>query len=206
MLDSIKAGKTLLTLQKGKAFFVQGQAADAVYFLKSGKVKISAVAPDGREAVFAVLGPPAFFGESCLGGQTRWVSSAIAVEPSTAFRIETGVLKETFQNHPDWCAKFTSGLFVRIIRLEEDVRAQFFYTNSKKLARVLLRLAQLQQHNGPADVRLPRWSHESLGKMVNASRAHITRLLNRFRKNGLIDYNRFLTVKTKRLLNELTKD
>jgi CRP/FNR family cyclic AMP-dependent transcriptional regulator len=203
MLDTVTVGKTLIALQKGGPFFSQGEPADAIYFLKSGKVKIAAVAPDGREAVFAVLSAPAFFGETCLSGETHWLSSAIAVQAATAVRIEKRVMTEVLHNRIDWCAKFNAGLLVRIIRLEEDVRAQFFYDNTKKLARVLLRLAHLNQHLGPAEVKLPRWSHESLGKMVNASRAHITRLMNRFRKIGLIDYNRSLTVRTTRLFNVL---
>jgi CRP/FNR family transcriptional regulator, cyclic AMP receptor protein len=205
IFESIATGKTL-TVQKGQAFFSQGEPADAVYFLKSGKVTIASVAPDGREAVFAVLGPPAFFGETCLAGETQWVSSAIAVETSTAVRVEKRVVEEILHKHPELCAEFSTGLLVRIIRLEEDVRAQFFYDNSKKLARILLRLAQLDQHPSQADVKLAHWSHESLGKMVNASRAHITRLMNRFRKTGLIDYDRSLIVKTKRLFDVLSKN
>jgi CRP-like cAMP-binding protein len=203
LLERVKTGKTLLRLRKGHRIFSQGEPADAIYFVQSGKVKITAVSADGKEAVFAVLGGCAFFGETCLVGQSHWLSSATTVEASVIFRIEKRVMMRILHDHPEFWARFIAGLLVRIIRLEEDVRAQFFYDRDKKLARVLLKLAQLSQHDGPADVALQRWSHETLAKMVNSSRSHITRLMNKFRRSGLIDYNRALIVRTKRLSNAL---
>jgi CRP-like cAMP-binding protein len=206
LLERVKTGKTLLRLRKGHRIFSQGEPADAIYFVRSGKVKITAVSADGKEAVFAVLGGSAFFGETCLVGQSHWLSSATTVEASAIFRIEKRVMMRILHDHPKFCARFTAGLLVRIIRLEEDVRAQFFYDRDKKLARVLLKLAQLSEHNASADVALPRWPHETLAKMVNASRSHITRLMNEFKRHGLIDYNRSLIVRTKRLSNALLHD
>jgi CRP-like cAMP-binding protein len=206
LLERVKPGKTLLRLSKGHRIFSQGEPADAIYFVQSGKVKITAVSGDGKEAVFAVLGPSAFFGEACLVGQSHWLSSATTLEASAIFRIEKRVMMKILHHHPEFWDRFTVGLLVRIIRLEEDVRAQFFYNRDKKLARVLLKLAQLSQHREPADVTLPRWSHETLAKMVNASRSHITRLMNNFRRRGLIDYNRGLIVRTKRLSNVLLRE
>ena len=205
LLQGIKVGKTLLKLQKGHRIFSQGETADAIYFIQSGKVKITAVSAEGKEAVFAVLGPSAFFGEACLVGQSSWHSSATAVEPSTIFRIEKRAMIRTLHDQPDFSRKFVAGLLVRILQLEEDVRAQFFYDRDKKLARVLLRLAHLSQH-GSADVVLPRWTHETLAKMVGTSRSRITKVMNKFRKTGLIDYNSLLTVRTKRLSDTLLPD
>jgi CRP-like cAMP-binding protein len=206
LLERIKNGKSQLRLKKDQKIFSQGQSADAVYFIQSGKVKITSVSGDGREAIFAVLGPFAFFGEACLVGQPVWVSSAITVEPATIVRIDKRVMMRALREDAELCYRFTTGLMIRIIRLEEDVRVQFFYEDSKKLARALLRLAQLDQHSSPAEITLPRWSHEALGKMVNASRSHVTRLMNQLRRTGMIDYDRFLTVKTKRLSGALPRD
>lgn len=206
LLEKVTVSKTLLRLRKDHRIFSQGEPADAVYFIQSGKVKITAVSAEGKEAVFAVLGPSAFFGETCLVGQSRWLSSATTVEASVIFRIEKRVMMRLLHDHSDFCAWFSTGLLARIIRHEEDVRAQFFYDRDKKLARILLKLAHLSQHDGPADVTLPRWPHETLAKMVNASRSHITRLMNKFRRSGLIHYNGSLTVKTKRLSRAFLRD
>jgi len=205
LLEKVR-GKTLLRLRKGRRVFSQGEPADAVYFIQSGKVKITAVSAEGKEAVFAVLGPHAFFGETCLVGQSHWLSSATTVEASAIFRVEKRVMMRLLHDHSEFCATFSTGLLARIIRHEEDVRAQFFYDRDKKLARVLLKLAHLSQHDESADVTLPRWPHEILAKMVNASRSHITRLMNKFRRSGLIHYNRALTVKTKRLSKAFLSD
>ncbi len=206
LLEKVTVGKTLLRLRKGHRIFSQGDPADAVYFIQSGKVKITAVSAEGKEAVFAVLGPSEFFGETCLVGQSHWLSSATTVEASAVFRIQKRIMMRLLHDHSDFCATFSTGLLHRIIRHEEDVRAQFFYDRDKKLARILLRLAHLSQHDGPADVTLPRWPHETLAKMVNASRSHVTRLMNRFRRRGLIRYNHSLTVKTKRLSKTFLHD
>ena len=107
----------------------------------------------------------------------------------------------------EFSERFVAALLVRILRLEEDIRAQFFYDRDKKLARILLKLAHLSQHTGSEDVTLPRWTHETLAKMVGTSRSRITRVMNKFRKTGLIDYDGgFLTVRTKRLSNALSRD
>jgi CRP-like cAMP-binding protein len=206
LLQRATVAKTLLKLQKGKRIFSQGEKADAVYFIQSGKVKITAVSAEGKEAVFAVLGASAFFGEACLTGQSHWLSSATTVEPSTIFRIEKRVMIRALLDQSEFSRKFIAGLLVRILRLEEDVRAQFFYDRDKKLARVLLKIASLSQDGGTAEVILPRWTHETLAKMVNTSRSRVTRVMNRFRKTGLIDYNKLLIVRPKRLSKALLHD
>jgi len=205
-LEKVRQGKSFLTLEKRHRIFSQGEPADAIYFIQSGKVKITAVSADGKEAVFAVLGPNAFFGETCLVDQSHWLSSATTVEASTIFRIEKGVMTRILGDHSEFRRRFTAGLLVRVMRLEEDVRAQFFYDRDKKLARVLVKLAQLSRHNTATDVALERWSHETLAKMVHSSRSHITRVMNKFKRKGLIDYNRSLIVRTKRLSNALLRD
>jgi len=199
LLPELRLIGTLMKFPKRQKVFSQGEPSDAIYFIQSGKVKISSVSLDGKEAVLAVLGFPAFFGEACLAGQARWLSSAVAMEPLTVLRIERPVMLENLRDRSQVCRMMAASLLIRILRLEEDVRAHFFYDHTQRLVRVLLRLAQLHQHNGSPDVEMPRWPHETLAKMVNASRSHITRIMNKLRKSGTIEYDRTLIVKTKRL-------
>jgi len=189
LLENIEEGKTLLRLQKDDTVYSQGDAAEAIYFIQTGKVKITVVSAAGKEAVLAMLGPRGFLGEGCLVGQTLRVGTATAIQTSTLFRIERRAMLRALHAQPDFSEKFTASLLSRNIDLEEDLCDQLFNHSEKRLARVLLKLARFGQHDTMPEAKMPRMSHETLAEMVGTTRSRVTHFMNKFRTLGLIDYN-----------------
>ena len=188
LLKSIVTGKQVLHIMKNTAAFSQGDRADAIYFIQSGKVKLTVVSPQGKEAVLAMLGPRDFFGEGCLVGQSLRVSTATTMELSTVYRVEKQAMLLGLHGQPDLSEKFTAALLARNINLEEDLCDQLFNHSEKRLARVLLKLSRLGQHADMPAAKMPRLSHETLAEMVGTMRSRITFFMNKFRKLGLIEY------------------
>jgi CRP/FNR family cyclic AMP-dependent transcriptional regulator len=188
LLESIVIGKQVLHLKKHSAAFSQGDQADAIYFIQSGKVKLAVVSPQGKEAVLAMLGPRDFFGEGCLVGQAFRVSTALATEASTVFRVEKQSMLLGLHGQPNLSEKFTAALLARNINMEEDLCDQLFNQSEKRLARVLLKLSRLGQHPDMPNAKMPRLSHETLAEMVGTTRSRVTFFMNKFRKLGLIEY------------------
>ena len=188
LLQSIGEGKHVLHLEKSATAFSQGDAADAIYFIQSGKVKLTVVSPQGKEAVLVMLGPRDFFGEGCLVGQPFRVSTATAIESSTVFRVQKQAMLLGLHGHPELSEKFTAALLARNINLEEDLCDQLFNHSEKRLARVLLKLNRLGQHPDMPHAKMPRLSHETLAEMVGTTRSRITFFMNKFKKLGLIQY------------------
>ena len=200
LLAKISEGKHVLSLPKGKKIFAQGDRADTIFFIQSGKVKISVVSAAGKEAVLAMLGPRNFFGEGSLVGQSPRVSTATTLEPSTVFRVEKGAMVRVLHDHAALSEKFMAALLTRNIDLEEDLCDQLFNHSEKRLARVLLKLARLREHDVLPDGKIPMISHEILAEMVGTTRSRITLFMNKFRTMGLIDYdNGGFTVRTELL-------
>jgi CRP-like cAMP-binding protein len=199
LLGKISEGKREMSVQKGKKIFSQGDRADAIYFVQSGTVKVSVVSAAGKEAVLAMLGPHAFFGEGSLVGQPLRVSTATALEPVTLFQVEKRAMLRALQDQAELSGKFMAILLARNIDLEEDLCDQFFNDSEKRLARVLLKLAHLHEHDGLPDAQMPTLSHETLAEMVGTTRSRVTHFMNKFRRLGLIEYKGHLTVKTKLL-------
>ncbi len=141
LLANIDSGKTILQLRKDATVFSQGDAAEAIYFIQTGKVKITVVSAVGKEAVLAMLGPHGFLGEGCLVGQTLRVSTATAMQSSTLFRIEKSAMLRALHAQTELSEKFTASLLARNIDLEEDLCDQLFNHSEKRLARILLKLA-----------------------------------------------------------------
>jgi CRP-like cAMP-binding protein len=196
-----------LSIPKGGKIFGQGDRADAIFFIQSGKVKISVVSAAGKEAVLVMLGPHDFLGEGSLVGQTLRVSTATALEPSTIFRVERSVMLRALHDQPALSEKFMAALLVRNINLEEDLCDQLFNHSEKRLARVLLKLARLRQHEVLPDGKIPALGHETLAEMVGTTRSRITHFLNKFRTMGLIDYdNEGFTVRTELLTDVVLHD
>src|SRR5688572_17843407 len=195
-----------MTLKKGAGVFSQGDKADAIYFIESGKVKVSVVSTSGKEAVLVILGSHDFLGEGCLVGQPLRVSSATALESSVLFRVEKRAMLRALSNQPELSEKFIASLLVRNISLEEDLCDQLFNHSEKRLARVLLKLARLRQHDLIRDSGIPLLSHETLAEMVGTTRARITHFMNKFRKMGLIEYNGKLVVRTELLTDVVLHD
>jgi len=206
LLEKISEGKRVLNPKKGEKIFSQGERADAIFFLQSGKVKITVLSQAGKEAVIAVLGPRSFLGEGALVGQPLRISTATALAPSSIFRIERHSMLRALHEQVELSEKFIAALLVRNIDLEEDLCDQLFNHSEKRLARVLLKLARLREHDAVADARIPLLSHETLAEMVGTTRSRITYFMNKFRTMGLIDYNGELTVRTELLTDAVLHD
>jgi CRP/FNR family transcriptional regulator, cyclic AMP receptor protein len=206
LLQAISAGKTVMRLSRGARIFSQGDPSDAIYFVETGKVKISVISGSGKEAVLVILGPRDFLGEGSLVGQTLRISSAVAMEPSTLFRVEKSAMLRALSSQPELSEKFVASLLVRNIELEEDLCDQLFNQSEKRLARVLLKLARLRQTELLPDGKIPLLSHETLAEMVGTTRSRITHFMNKFRKLGLIDYNGDLTVRVELLTDVVLHD
>ena len=207
LLENISEGKTLLELKKGERIFGQGNSADAIFFIQSGKVKMSVISASGKEAVVAMLGSPSFFGEGSLVGQSCRVSTATAIEPSAIYRVEKSAMVRALHGQPALSEKFIAGLLVRNMDLEEDLCDQLFNHSERRLARVLLKLSRMRQHDLLPDAKIALVSHETLAEMVGTTRARITHFMNKFRAMGLIDYGKDgFTVRTELLTDLVLHD
>ena len=206
LLENISEGKRILNVQKGEKLFSQGDHAEAVYFIQTGKVKVTVVSATGKEGVIAMLGPHDLFGEGALVGEFTRISTATVLEPSIVFRIEKRTMAQALLEQPKLAAKFIAALLVRNTDLEEDLCDQLFNHSEKRLARVLLKLVRLHERNIAPDVTIPLVSHEVLAEMVGTTRSRITYFMNKFRAMGLIDYNKELNIKTEKLTNVVLRD
>ena len=206
LLQSVSVDKTPFLVRRGRRIFSQGEAADDIYFLEKGRVKIAVVSEGGKEAVLAMLGPPSFLGEGCLVGQSRRVGTATALETCTLYKIDRESMLQTLREQPKFSERFVACLLARNIDLEEDLCDQLFNHSEKRLARVLLKLARLQEHDRLSDAKVPVFSHETLAEMVGTTRSRITHFMNKFRKLGLIEYNGELMVRTELLTDVVLHD
>ncbi|PYS35870.1 MAG: Crp/Fnr family transcriptional regulator [Acidobacteria bacterium] len=188
LLKNIVVGKHVLQLRRNTSVFSQGAEADAIYFIQTGKVKVTVLSAQGKEAVLAMLGPREFFGEGCLVGQPFRISTATTTESSTVFRVQKQAMLQALHAQPDLSEKFTAALLARNIDLEEDLCDQLFNHSEKRLARVLLKLTRFGRHVDMPDAKMPRLTHETLAEMVGTTRSRITFFMNKFKKLGLIDY------------------
>jgi CRP/FNR family cyclic AMP-dependent transcriptional regulator len=206
LLGKITIGKQELSFRKGEKIFSQGDLADSIYFIQTGRIKITVVSAAGKEAVLAMAGPHDFLGEGSLVNQPLRVSTATTLEPSTVFRIEKRAMLRSLHEQSELSEKFMALLLTRNIDLEEDLCDQLFNHSEKRLARVLLKLARLREHEVAADASIPVLSHETLAEMVGTTRSRITHFMNKFRRMGLIDYNGTLTVRTEMLTDLVLHD
>ena len=195
-----------MKIHSGKRIFSQGEKADALYFIQSGKVKLSVLSLGGKEAVLSLTESPNFVGEGCMVGQTLRVGTATAVGPTTVFRIEKGAMLRSLHSQPGLSEKFIAAILTRNIDLEADLCDQLFNHSEKRLARILLKLSRLSGKDLGPDASVPTISHETLAEMVGTTRSRITHFMNKFRKMGLIDYNGVLTVHTGPLTDMVLHD
>jgi CRP-like cAMP-binding protein len=206
ILGKITEGKRVLTFRKAQRIYSQGDPADAIFLIQSGKVKMTVVSSAGKEAVIGMMASHSFLGEGALVGQTLRVNTSTAMEPSVVIRIEKQIMGRALLEQPELSEKFIAALLVRNIDLEEDLCDQLFNHSEKRLARVLLKLARLAQHADAKDARMPMLSHETLAEMVGTTRSRITFFMNKFRTMGLIDYDGVLTVRTELLTDLVLHD
>ena len=203
-LTKVGKGKTSLISPKKHTIFSQGDAAEAVFYVQAGKVKLTVVSQQGKEAVVAILERGAFFGESCLAGQVIRTASATAVEDSTIVRIDKDAMIRVLHEEPTFAELFMAYLLVHTIRIEEDLVDQLFNSSEKRLARVLLLLAHFGKEGKPETV-ITKISQETLAEMIGTTRSRVSFFMNKFRKMGFIDYNGELHVHSS-LLNVVLHD
>ena len=197
-------GGTVATYRAREVIFGQGDPADAVFYLIAGRVKRTVVSEEGKEAVVALLGPGEFFGEGCLSGKTHRITSAIAMEECTISRLEKSVLVRVLHEQVTFAEMFIAYLLSRNQHVEADLVDQLFNPSEKRLARVLLNLANFDDQE-KMEAILPKMSQETLAEMVGTTRSRISFFMNKFRRLGFIDYNGYLTVK-RSLMNVILRD
>ncbi len=202
-LSKVDSGKTL-TSPKKQTIFSQGDAAEAVYYIQAGRVKLTVVSQHGKAAVVAILESGAFFGESCLAGQIVRTATATALEDSTLVRIDKETMIRVLHDEPAFAELFTTYLLAHSIRIEEDLVDQLFNSSEKRLARVLLLLAHFGKEGKPETV-IAKISQETLADMIGTTRSRVSFFMNKFRKLGYIDYNGGLHVHSS-LLNVVLHD
>jgi CRP-like cAMP-binding protein len=188
LLTRISLGRTMLEYGESDTIFMQGQPADAVYFLLRGKVRLTAATQEGKEAIVATLGSGEFFGEGCLAGQPARMATAIAVGDCTLTRVEKPMMVRLLHQEPELAELFVSHLVTRIIRYEADFIDQMFNSSEKRLARMLLLLSRFGK-DSTSETVVAGVNQEHLAQMVGTTRSRINLFMNRFRKRGFIDYN-----------------
>jgi CRP/FNR family cyclic AMP-dependent transcriptional regulator len=192
-LATFDGGRTISSVQKNGAIFEQGQPADAVFYIQKGKIKILVTSEQGKEAIVAILGTGDFFGEGCLIGQPLRLAAATAITECTITRIEKSAMIGVLHDEPLFAEKFMLHLLTRNSRVEEDLVDQLFNSSEKRLARVLLLLANFGREGRPEPIAT-KISQETLAEMVGTTRSRVSFFMNRFRKLGFIEYNGELQV------------
>jgi CRP-like cAMP-binding protein len=187
-LKQVGSGKTNLTCPKKQILFSQGDKADAVFYIQAGKVKLTVISQQGKEAVIAMMEPGSFFGEGCLAGQLVCMATATAAEDSALVRIERTAMIRVLHDEPAFSELFLAYLLARNIRIQEDLVDQLFNSSEKRLARVLLLMAHFGKEGRPEAV-VPKVSQETLAEMIGTTRSRVSFFMNRFRKLGFLHYN-----------------
>jgi CRP/FNR family cyclic AMP-dependent transcriptional regulator len=187
-LATMDGGRRIASYRKGEVIFGQGQPADAVFYIQTGKVKITVVSEQGKEAVVAVLGPDEFCGEGCLTGQPLRLATATAMTECEIMRLEKGIMIRVLHEEPAFSEFFVSHLLTRTIRVEADLVDQLFNSSEKRLARALLLLANFGREGQP-EPTIAKVSQATLAEMIGTTRSRVSFFMNKFRKLGLIDYN-----------------
>ena len=187
-LANVGEGKTIRPYRIKQIIFSQGDPADTVYFVQKGRVKLTVVSQQGREAIIAVLGVNDFFGEGCLAGQPRRMATACPLTDCSVMKLERQAVLRVLHDEPAFSTLFIAYLLTRNIRIEEDLVDQLFNSSEKRLARVLLLLANFGKEGKPETV-IPKVSQEMLAEMVGTTRSRVSFFMNKFRKLGLIDYD-----------------
>jgi CRP/FNR family cyclic AMP-dependent transcriptional regulator len=167
--------------------FSQGNPAEEVFYIQQGSVKMSVLSRTGKEAVVAILGAKDFFGEGCLAGQSRRMSTASAMSDSTLLVVDKPKMQELLHREPTLADRFLTHMLARNIKIEEDLVDQLFNSSEKRLARTLLLLARYGKDDQP--LRLPKMSQETLAEMVGTTRSRVNFFMNKFRDLGFIEYN-----------------
>jgi CRP/FNR family cyclic AMP-dependent transcriptional regulator len=192
-LAKVGEGRRISKYGKDRIVFAQGDPADSVFYIQKGKVKVTVISEQGKEAVVAVLGPDEFCGEGCLAGQPRRIATATAMTECEIMRLEKGTIVLALHDEPAFSEMFVAHLLARTIRVEEDLIDQLFNSSEKRLARALLLLANFGKEGRPEPI-IAKVSQETLAEMIGTTRSRVSHFMNKFRKLGFIDYNGTLKV------------
>jgi CRP/FNR family cyclic AMP-dependent transcriptional regulator len=192
-LATVGQGHTVSDLRKDEVVFRQSAAADAVFYIQKGKIKIVVASQQGKEAVVGVMNPGEFFGEGCLIGQPLRLATAKAMTESQVVRVSKAEMMRVIHDEPSFAELFMTHLLTRNSRVEEDLVDQLFNSSEKRLARTLLLLANIGQDGGPEPITTPI-SQETLAEIIGATRPRVSLFMNKFRKLGFIAYNGHLEV------------
>ncbi len=203
-LATIGEGRKSVLFKKKQRIFAQGDTADAVFYIQTGKVRLTVVSKTGQEATIGILGDRDFFGEGSLAGQALRIDSATAMTDCSVLRVDKKAMIETLHREHEFSDLFVAYLLARNVRYEEDLVDQLFNSSEKRLARILLLLAHFGKEGKPEPV-VPKISQETLAEMIGTTRSRVSFFMNRFRKLGFIHYNGGLQVHSS-LLNVVLHD
>ena len=203
-LSRVGKGRTIANYSKNEVVFSQGDRAHAIFYIQKGKVKLTVVSNAGKEAVIAILGPGDFLGEGCLAGRPVCLSTATAMSDCSIVRLEKPATVRVLHEEPAFSEMFLGYVLSRNMRIEEDLVDQLFNSSEKRLARVLLLLANFGKEGKPEPV-ITKISQETLAEMIGTTRSRVSFFMNKFRKLGFIEYNGKLHVHSS-LLNIVLHD
>lgn len=203
-INKVGEGRSSKAWPRDQTVFAQGDRADAAFYIQKGQVKISVVSEQGKEAIVAMLGPDEFFGEACLAGQSRRLSTATTMTNCAIVRLERTAILKLIQDEPAFAETFITHILERTIRVEADLVDQLFNSSEKRLARTLLLLANFGKEGRP-ETMITEISQESLAEMIGTTRSRVSFFMNKFRKLGFIEYNGGIKINSS-LLNVVLND
>src|SRR6202140_1074489 len=192
-LAKVGEGKTIIEVRKNEHVFAQGDIADTVFYIQRGRIKLTVVSDHGKEAVVAILEPGQFFGEGCMNGHSRRISTTTAMEDCLITAITKAAMVAALHDEPKFSELFMAYLLTRNSRIEEDLINQLFNSSERRLARMLLLLSQFGKEGAPQLI-VPNISQETLAEMIGTTRSRVSHFMNKFRKLGLISYNGHIEV------------
>ena len=192
-LAKVGAGKTIREFEKNQHVFQQGDVADTVFYIQKGRVKLTVLSEQGKEAVVAMLEPGQFFGEGCMNGHKLRISTTTAMEHCVVTAITKSAMVAAIHDQPKFSELFMAYLLTRNSRIEEDLIDQLFNSSERRLARLLLLLANFGKEGSPQPIS-PNISQATLAEMIGTTRSRVSHFMNKFRKLGLISYNGHIEV------------
>ena len=203
-LAKVGEGRSIRTYRKNEIVFSQGDPANEVFYIQKGKVKVTVISEQGKEAVVAILEADEFFGEGCLAGQTQRISTVAALSESVIMQLDKAAIVRVIHDEPAFSEMFIAHILGRTIRVEADLVDQLFNSSEKRLARLLLLLANFGKDGKPEPI-IAKISQETLAEMIGTTRSRVSFFMNKFRKLGFIHYNGGIEVHSS-LLNAVLHD
>ena len=192
-LETVAKGRVVSAHPKKQIIFTQGDVAESVFYIKKGKVKVTVLSKQGKEAVVALLGIGDFLGEGCLIGQPKRLATATAMTDCVVMRVDKAEIMRVLREESAFSQMFIAHILARNARVEEDLVDQLFNSTEKRLARVLLLLANFGKEGRPEPI-VAKISQETLAEMIGTTRSRVSHFMNKFRQMGFIDYNGHLEV------------